>query len=163
MSLIKTNNIVISDDRIRIKIPDSIKSSGPGKEQPLLNLPLFENKNVCIASALQYYIDKTRDLRKNNDNKLLFISFKKLHNPVCKDTLSHWAKKVLEKSGIDTNIFSSHSTRHASTSTALLRGVNIETIRDTAGWTKDSITFANFYNLPIFDKQDAFANVILGL
>ena len=37
LSLIKTNNIVISDDRIRIEIPDSIKSSSPGKEKPLLN------------------------------------------------------------------------------------------------------------------------------
>ena len=55
-------------------------------------------------------------------------------------TLSHWVKKVIEESGIDTNIFSSHSTRRASTSTALLRAVNIETIRDTAGWTKDKQT-----------------------
>ena len=46
-------------------------------------------------------------------------------------------KNVLQKTGIDTQEFSAYNTRHASTSAANRMGVNIETIRSTAGWTKE--------------------------
>lgn len=101
--------------KIQIKIPDSIKTSDTKREQPLLNLPFF-NTNICVASILQTCIDRTRTLRKK-DNDSLFISIGSPHDPVCKETLSNWVKHVLENSKIDTSVLTAHSTRHASTST----------------------------------------------
>ena len=60
-------------------------------------------------------------------------------------------------------IFSAHSTRQAATSMTKNKDVSIDTIRLTAGWSKDSETFARFYNLKIMDDKDTFAKAILNL
>ena len=39
-----------------------------------------------------------------------------INKPVSADTISNWIKHVLIKSGINTSLFSAHSTRSASTS-----------------------------------------------
>ena len=69
-------------------------------------------------------------------------------------------KETLKKSGIDTNVFTAHSTRHASTSAANRNGIDINTIRKTAGWTDNSLTFVKFYNLPLSSNEYDFANAI---
>lgn len=77
------------------------------------------------------------------------------------DTLSRWVKTLLSRSGINISEFSSHSTRHASTSTAKRNGVGIDVIRATAEWSKDSQVFAKFYNLPLMEEHSTFANAVL--
>ena len=52
---------------------------------------------------------------------------------------------VTTRSGIDTNIYGSHSVRSASTSKAKLKMVPIADIINKAGWTRQS-TFAKFYD-----------------
>lgn len=160
-SLIRLENIELQQDNIEIKIPDPIKTSGPKRSQPVLVLPYFnKNNKVCAAYTLRCYIDKTKDLRK--DIKFLFISTRRPYKAVTAQTLGHWVKETLEKCGLDTNIFTAHSTRHASTSTAKKMGIDIDTLRKTAGWTDKSKTFAKFYDLRISVDKSAFANAILN-
>lgn len=151
-SLIKLNNIETYTDKVLIKIPDHIKTSRPGSVQPSLVLPFYTNNTkICPASAILNYIDRTSSIR-NCEN--LFIAFKKPHKAVTSQTLSRWVKSTLKSSGIDVNIFSAHSTRHAATSAAKRLGVNIDTIRRTAGWSSSSKVFAQFYNRDIITNQD---------
>lgn len=77
-------------------------------------------------------------------------------------TLGRWIKNVLQKSGIDISIFQAHSVRHASTSTAFIKGVDLNIIRKTAGWSRTSQMFAKIYNRPMVDKENMFANTILA-
>ena len=63
----------------------------------------------------------------------------------------------MSQSGVDVNVFSAYSTRHAATSAAKRKGVNIDIIRKTAGWTKDSETFARFYDQQVVVEADQFA------
>lgn len=93
--------------------------------------------------------------------KKLFISFRKLYKAVGTQTLSRLIKKVMSKSGIDVNIFSAYSTRHASTFAAKRQGVNIDLIRKTASWSKDSETFARFYDRCVTSENAQFAKAIL--
>lgn len=159
-SLININNIRKGENCIEIKIPARIKTSKPGKNQPTLVLPFYEeNVKICAALTLQSYILRTRCLRKNIEN--LFIATKKPHKAVSAESLSRWVKVVLSKSGIDTDIFTAHSTRHASTSAANRNGVSIDLIRKTAGWSDKSITFAKFYNRRIVKDKGLFAKAIL--
>lgn len=159
---IRLSYIQISDEGIQIFIPDVIKTSGINKKQPCLNLPFFkENSKICVATTLIEYIDLTKDLRPNADDRL-FITFKKPHKHASKQTLSRWVKNILETSGIDTNIFKAHSTRHAASSSAFKQGVPLEEIYRSAGWTQTSNTFARFYNRPITNKG-SFAISILNL
>ncbi|XP_063993907.1 uncharacterized protein LOC135171353 [Diachasmimorpha longicaudata] len=73
-----------------------------------------------------------------------------------------WVKDVLNECGIDTNIFSAHSTRHAATSAAKRKGVNSDLIRKSAGWTTNSATFARFYDRPLVQDPRSFSRAILG-
>ncbi|KYQ49813.1 putative tyrosine recombinase xerC-like protein, partial [Trachymyrmex zeteki] len=160
LSLIDIRNIVIKEDLIEIKIPDRIKTSRPGAKQPLLVLPFYkEDPNICPARTLQWYLRRTKDLR--GKNKPLFISFKKPFKKVSSQTLSRWLKDMLHKSSINTEIFSAHSTRHASTSAAKKKGVSMDVIRKSAGWTESSTTFARFYDRPIIQDLRLFGQAIL--
>ena len=73
--------------------------------------------------------------------------------------LSERVTNVLGQAGIDTDKFGAHSTRAASTSAAVERGVSIATILKTAGWSNES-TFAKFYHKSI-DSEENFGQVLL--
>lgn len=138
LSLIDVRNVVEVEGGIDIKIPDRIKTSGKNVNQPTLFLPYFSEKpELCVASALTKYIDRTLNLRPPDCNKL-FITYKKPHRPASSQTISKWLKCVLGKSGLDPSIFTAHSTRHASTSAAKRLGVSLDVIRNTAGWSGSS-------------------------
>ncbi|XP_067215712.1 uncharacterized protein [Linepithema humile] len=84
------------------------------------------------------------------------------HRPVTAQTLARWVKELLGSAGIDTSIFSAHSTRHASTSLAASRGVSVDEIRRTgAGWSSSSDIFARFYNRPLL-KGASFQDTVLS-
>ena len=69
IALIKVSNITVSSNEIIIKIPDNIKTSAPGKHQPLLILPCYDkNLKICPASALRCYLQVTKQSRGEIDN-----------------------------------------------------------------------------------------------
>ena len=53
-------------------------------------------------------------------------------------------KWTLVRAGVDTNVYTAHSTRAASTSAANDSGASINLIMKAAGWTNASM-FAKFY------------------
>lgn len=161
LSLIKISNVSICQGQnIRIRIPDRIKTSAPGRYQPLLDIPYFNTQeSICPAKNLENYIDRTSLVRKDIDT--LFITTKGPLKSASVSTLSRWIKVVMKNSGIDIKIFTAHSTRHASTSVAHKRGVDIDTIRRMAGWSKGSLTFARFYDRPIMNSS--FATTVANI
>lgn len=159
-SLIKIDNIVFHTEGAKIKIPELIKTSRLGSHQPLLNLPFFhKRKDLCVATTLKEYLKRTESIR--GDVKELFIAMKRPYKAVSSQTISRWIKKTLGQSGIDTNQFSAHSTRHVATSTAYKRGLDLSIIRNTAGWSGTSKVFAIFYNKPMTDDGSKFASIVL--
>lgn len=158
-SLIKINNIKCFASVIKIYIIDIIKTSRPGKDQPILSLPFFlENPRVCPAKTLQEYIGKTIHLRPSNVENLL-ITFKRPHKAATAQTIGRWLKQTMGECGVDVTMFSAHSTRHAATSAAHSSGVSMDVIRKTAGWTATSQTFARFYQRPV-EERDSFARSV---
>lgn len=161
LSLIKIDNISVNSKGLKILIPDLIKTSKPGKDQPMLTIPFYrERKNLCVASAIILYQKVTEEFR-TTSNKL-FISTTKPHGPVSPQTISHWIKSLLKKADIDVAQFSGYSAKHASVSAAYRKGIDVSTIRRTAGWSDKSMTFAHYYNRPVQEPLDRFANAILS-
>jgi hypothetical protein len=80
------------------------------------------------------------------------------HKNVTKDTITRWIKVILNRSGISTKIFGSHSIRSASTSKAKYNAVPIDEILKKAGWSNVK-TFAKFYDKKIV--KDGFAEGVL--
>lgn len=153
---IKVENIKETPEGFMIHVPDKIKTSAPGRCQPLIYLPYYrDNGKLCAASTLKQYLEVANKIRHQSADTL-FISIRKPYKKVGTQSLSRWLKTVMSDSGVDTSMFTAHSTRHASTSAALADGVDIETIRKAAGWSPSSETFARFYNRPIvaMDNND---------
>lgn len=153
LSLISCDNISIVPTGIKIRIPALVKTSRAGSFQPYLDLPYFLHRpKLCVASTLQEYMEKTKSFRSSLDEKLFFTS-KPPYRPASKQTLSRWVKETMINAGIDSDLFSPHSTRHASTSAALRKGLSLDKIRKTAGWTDKSSIFARFYNRPLLNNE----------
>lgn len=122
LAAIQIPNIHFSN-LVIIKIPSRLKTSGIGRSQPLLSFsPFLDKPELCIFSLLRFYIGFTSDLRRAG-NDSLFISHRAPHGPVSAQTLARWVKLEMSAAGIDTSIFSAHSTRHASTSFAASKGL----------------------------------------
>lgn len=58
--------------------------------------------------------------------------------------------------------FKAHLTRHASTSNALIKGLDFNSIRNAAGWSKDSKVFVRFYNRTVKETENNFAQMGLS-
>ena len=143
-----------TENKYRFIIEGLIKTTRPGKDQPVLVLPKFEeNIDKCVFRTMEEYIERTESMR--NDTNKLFISYTKPHKEVGKDTISRWIKRTLELSGV----FKPHSTRPASTSSVERATVSIVSIMKAASWSKES-TFRQFYSKPI-QTEDEFALAIL--
>ena len=82
-----------------------------------------------------------------------------VHKAVTKDTIARWVKSILQQSGIDTDKFTCHSTRAASTSCVKAAGLNLKQIMQSAGWSNSS-TFAKFYDKHI--ETENFGSTILN-
>lgn len=161
LAAIQLSYITFSDSLI-IRIPARLKTSGIGRSQPLLSFKPFADKpELCIFSLMKFYLSITGDLRQT-DCDTFFISFRVPYKAVSSQTLGRWVKTELHTAGVDTNIFSAHSTRHASTSSAASKGISLEEIRRTAGWSKSSEVFARFYNRPILNNTSFQKTILSG-
>lgn len=161
-SKIKLHNIIIQPKMLQIKIDDKLKTSNSKNFQPILSFPFFTQKpELCVAKTLLYYIDKTKSIRPTNEQKLL-VTYKSPHKAANVQSLSRWIKSVLRDSGVDVNLFSSYSVRHASTSAAHRGGTRLEVIRKAAGWSDKSDTFNKFYNRPVIPQQFFAEGVFKG-
>ena len=112
-----------------------------------------EDPKICPVRALQCYEERSKGLRSNPlSRNPLFILVRKPHKPVKAATIGHWLKSVMHSSGIDTNIFSAHSTHGTATSNAKSAGVSAADILKAASWSSTS-TFSCFYHRPIDSGQ----------
>lgn len=160
---IKLENIKTYEKEIKIYIPDRIKTSKLGKTQPVLLFPFLNDQpELCVATLLQIYMEKTKDIRPKEANSLI-LTYKKPYHPAGTQTISRWVKDIMEKSGIDTLSYSGYSVKHASVSSAKRKGVNVEVIRQTAGWSEKSNTFGKFYNRPLRDTENNFLSSVLNI
>lgn len=58
------NILQVSPELIQIKIPEKLKTSGRNKLQPVLNIPVYNQQpEICVASTLQAYVERTASLR----------------------------------------------------------------------------------------------------
>ena len=87
-------------------------------------------------------------------NQLLLI-FVQPHKPISTSTLSRWCVTVMKESGVNVNIFGSHSTRSASTSKCKILGLSFKEIAKSAGWSNEK-TFAKFYDKPIQEHFSSY-------
>ena len=84
----------------------------------------------------------TAPLRNTGTNQLL-LRLVQAHKVISTTTLSRWCVTVMKESGINVNIFGSHSTRSVSTPKCKIMELSFKEIAKSAGWSNEK-TFAHF-------------------
>ena len=102
------------------KVTELLKQSRPGHHLDSMVLLRYPDQQICVISHLEQYIEKTKDLRKDQN---LLISFVKPHKRITTSTISRWCVTVLKNAGVDITVFGSHSTRSASTAHCKKKGL----------------------------------------
>ena len=131
-------------DCFNIVLTEHLKQDRPGKACGNARLFKYPVKELCVYEKLDHYVRVTKSLRNSTS---LFVSYIKPYREVTSTTIGRWIKSMLGQSGINTELFTAHSTRFASTRKAAAT-VSMGVIVATAGWT-DEPTFRNFYNKPV--------------
>ena len=154
--------MTISDNSAVFQILDLLKNTTiRDVSKQTVELPAFpSNQKLCVLSTLKEYLSRTKPFRELNGETRLFLSSKKPHNRVTSSTIARWLKNTLSKSGIDISIFSAHSYRSASSSSAFNKGVPIQEIMSKANWS-NAKTFRDFYYKPSEVQESTFASSIL--
>ena len=131
--LLSLNGIQLTSQTAYLSLEEHTKTSRPNNAAAAVPITKFTpDSRICPLTTQKAYMKKTETLR-NGENKL-FISFIKPNKAVSRDTISRWTKQVLTNSGIDTKIFTSHSTRAASATKAHQKEIPLDTILNTIGW-----------------------------
>ena len=89
-----------------------------------------------VVAHLKQYIKMTEPLINTGTNQLL-LSLVQSHKPISTTTLSRWCETVMKESGINENIFGSHSAKSASTSKCKISGLSFKEIGKSAGWSNE--------------------------
>ncbi|GFN74730.1 eukaryotic translation initiation factor 5b-like, partial [Plakobranchus ocellatus] len=113
-------------------------------------------KNLCqtfgtpvidlFASRTNHQLSRYMSLYPDPNAEAINAFLHSWDDAVTKDTLARLIKSMLNKAGIDTNVYKAHSTR-AAASSAAARSIDIAQVPNTAGWSREQ-TFAKFYNKP---------------
>ena len=77
-------------------------------------------------------------------NTLVNVDVHDAHGTATKDTLARWIRSILKVSGVNTDTFTAHSCRAASTSKAMSSGVALDVILKAGQWFADSTSY-KFY------------------
>ena len=123
---------------------EHIKQDRPGKVFGNVRLYKYPTKERCVYETLEFYLKATENLRSTTR---LLVSFVKPYKAVTSSTIGHWIKTVLASAGIDTSVFSAHSTCCASASKAITT-ISADMLIRAAGWSQES-TFRKFYDRPV--------------
>lgn len=160
LSLLKLGDLTDKGSEVIFRISAALKTKAAGSA--IITLREFtEDSDLCVVRTLKDYIQRTKELRKNDS---LLISWMKPYKAVHVDTIRRWILCVMELAGIDITLFKAHSTRSASVSKAHNKNVPLETILDAGMWNNES-TFTKFYHKEIHSCTEtggSFQQAVLG-
>lgn len=137
--------------------PHVLKTSRAGHSYSL-KVEHYSDESLCAMHTLLHYIDRTKEHRLSSKIFISYITYK----AVTTSTIARWLKKVLELSGIDTEIFKAHSFRGASASAALSGGCSVQSILKTADWSSEK-NFKKFYcRHAVKSSQTSYVKAVFG-
>ena len=135
----------IDIERVVFYIPDIIKNTTTSFHPEPIELAAYNlDESICPVRTVVEYIKATEKFRKSQNVILSYHT----HDVVTTQTVSRYVKLTLKSSGINTAIFTAHSTRHSSSSKTFMKGLSLAEIVKKGGW-KSSSCFRKYYKLPV--------------
>ena len=139
-------------ERIVFFVREPTKTRKAGSPPSKVEVCSFEDEILSPLACLNEYLRRTIALRSTTKSKL-FLASVTPYNPVKSCTIAGWIKTILERAGIDTGVWTAHSTRGASTSKVASMGLSLDVVLTTACWKRVG-TFKKFYKKPIEKEID---------
>lgn len=159
LALMRISGLTWLEERVLIEMKDLLKHNRVGQPLEVFQVSRYnKDKRLCPIRALREYVKVTKNRRGGSD--FLWISLTKPYKGVSKDSISRWIRKTMGLAGIDNKVYSSHSTRSASTSKAKQVGLPVDIILNRARWT-NATTFGRYYDKKIEDEH-AYQDAILS-
>ena len=118
--------------------------------KPQLDKSLTQDRSLCPVRALKFYLDRTKDLRKNKN--LLFVAIKEgFARDISRATISSWLKQTIllayENSDPESQQLyqvKAHDVRSMAASLAFKGGISLNEILQACFWKSHNM-FTNFY------------------
>ncbi|XP_071502116.1 uncharacterized protein [Diadema antillarum] len=153
------DSMILKQSMVSFKVNEHLKQSRPGNFGLDVLLKAYPpDRRLCVVTYIKAYLRRTKEIR--GEESHLFISFRKPFKRVTAQTISRWIKEIMTGAGIDTTMFSAHSTRAASSSAANRADVPIPLILAKAGWSKER-TFRKFYDKPLQEEGQCLSQLIM--
>ena len=149
--------MMFETDKVAIFVLELLKQTCPGHLLETMVLSKYPDQVTCVVSNLEQYIEKTTDLRKDQN---LLTSFVKPHKRITTSTISRWWVAALKNAGVNMPVFESHSPGSASTAHPRRKGISMKEINKAAGWSSSKM-FAQHYNKLIVDESGNFSMTVL--
>lgn len=109
------------------------------------SLSTFPTRSIYPVACLGIYFVFSEYLGTEHNNDSLFVGLIYPNKPVSANNIGRWVKTNLNKAGIDTSVFSAHSTRGTAASGAARSGIPTESILKQGDRAR-AATFARYYN-----------------
>ena len=136
-----------------IELTKCTKPTSP--DQPVVYRAYVEVELLFPVKCIYAYLAERSEIV-TQDFTEFFITFAKPWldgDPTSKESLARWVKEVMENSGIDIEIFKSHSTRVASNCAAYKLGMPLWEVLKRGKWSNAG-TFFTYYFRKIEDSLD---------
>ena len=149
-------DFIVDINWCQFAIIENLKQSKPGRTvKPITLFKYPSNENICVVKTVFAYIERTKEMVKDHEKHLL-VTYGKPHKKPSRDTVRRWIVEGLKNAGIDTNVYSAHSTRHASSSKAVPQNhASIKVILQKGGWKTESV-FRKHYLLPVCSLESPY-------
>ena len=116
---------------------------------------------LCVIQTLREYMARRQDIIEDR----LVLTHRKPRRPATKSSIARWLKQVLRLAGVDSAVFTAHSFRSSSTSSAKAAAVPVSAILGRGQWTSER-TWRNHYDLQLMpmttpDDEEEYTTQLL--
>ena len=136
------NKMHLGENSLTFVISNRLKNTRRVLKPKIIKCPATPDPALSVIAHVKHYMEVTSSFRRPEDSQL-FLSWA-TKKPVSCPTLARWLKSVLQAAGIDTGVFSAHSYRGASLSSAYAKGVSLTEIVRAGDWSSAD-TFLTHY------------------
>ena len=140
LKCLSVNNMTITKHAVTFVISDRLKQTVGDRYMPLIYLPKFEDRKICVWRCVLAYYLRTREVRTSNQ---LFVTSTPPYRAVSVTTVGRWIRDILQDAGVNTAVYKVHSTRSAASSKARLF-LPLEKVLEAADWLSEKV-FASHY------------------
>ncbi|KAJ8680145.1 hypothetical protein QAD02_015932 [Eretmocerus hayati] len=146
----------LSDDAANIIVnslaPNTLKQYGFEFEE-------FDRKTSDVDGLNSASKNANCDLNRNKQHLQKCVRHKKPHKAAFVQTLSNWLNSVLAECGLSE--FTGLTTQQTSASAAFAEGVDLNVLKNAAGWSEKSRTSDKYHNRPIVQPNTTLAERVI--